>query len=941
MTNVHNTASQTANNQSHEMSDSDTDNNIADIDTQHDNDNNENDDTITQNVNDIVDTLVPQQQTQQTNNDDTINDIDDATNYNEIMQQSGSTFTASNYASTRLLKILDNANAPHFLYRDIMQWAVDSKAHGYQFESQCNSRPAVIENLVKHFKLQHCKPHQTTLSFPEDNLQINITRFDFVAQLFSLLTDKSLTGDITQLDVPQDNPFGMYTSPNGHLGPFNSGRWYRKAYANLCTPNSNDWLCPIIYGCDETLVGSHLGRASVTPLIFTLSIFNESLRNKRTSWRPMGYIYDLTQHGKPMMTQGRTIPRKITAEEKCSRYHQIISKIIESHIAVQRDGGIHNVTVELGNICKQNVNIKVPVAMIIGDMQGGDKHCATKIGYSINQARLCRQCNISGNESGNPLVECKRMSMTKIRQYVLNGEIDLLNSISQNNVYSAWFDCDFGGCELGIFSAAMPVEALHSVEGGLCQDVATILFEQDLKPANCGRLDILVKQFCDLDMQHYMTSGGNKAMPRMLFKDGVTSLEALTKSHIIGILLTIIAVSLTDDGKALLEEVLVPPNSNQQAGVKRLNDMRYIFSMLLCYWSWLKQPYFWKCNDKNAKKAAEASIRKMLSELIKFWPRARGNGWFKAKVHEQLHVPRDIARNGSPRNSYSGPVEHTHLTVKEQAQRTQMNRSCLDAQIGNRSAESYIINYAHDRICSISTVSDTTTVARATNSTNGSTGTVIVSRKLNGQLDIQFNWNIPNCTWAHPCQLVMDAIARWVKPLFSGPGNNQRVVKRQLVTEYNRQGIIFRAHPYYSKSGRAWYDWVMIRYVKEGNANAQDRSYFDPDDEVYYGDDVAVASNYHYAPGKILAFVRDDNDDHTDDDQLYAVVMCCAYKHSRSGVFSTYWKLEFTDTRCTKPVVLFIDVNAIVRHWCMIPENDQAHGFHEIWERERWAKEFS
>ena len=130
------------------------------------------------------------------------------------MQQSGSTYTASDYTSTRLLKILDNANAPHFLYKDIMQWAVDAKAHGYQFESQCNSRPAAIDNLVKHFKLQHCKPQQTTLTFPEDNLQINITRFDFVAQLFSLLTDKSLTGDITQLDVPQDNPFGMYKSPN-------------------------------------------------------------------------------------------------------------------------------------------------------------------------------------------------------------------------------------------------------------------------------------------------------------------------------------------------------------------------------------------------------------------------------------------------------------------------------------------------------------------------------------------------------------------------------------------------------------------------------------------------------------------------------------------------------------------------------------------------------
>ena len=29
--------------------------------------------------------------------------------------------------------------------------------------------------------------------------------------VFYLLTDKSLIGDITQPDIPQDNPFGMYT----------------------------------------------------------------------------------------------------------------------------------------------------------------------------------------------------------------------------------------------------------------------------------------------------------------------------------------------------------------------------------------------------------------------------------------------------------------------------------------------------------------------------------------------------------------------------------------------------------------------------------------------------------------------------------------------------------------------------------------------------------
>jgi hypothetical protein len=119
------------------------------------------------------------------------------------------------------------------------------------------------------------------------------------------------------------------------------------------------------------------------------------------------------------------------------------------------------------------------------------------------------------------------MSMVKIRQYVLDGEVETLKQISQNNVYSAWFDCGFGGCELGVFSAAMPVEALHAVEGGLCKDVAAILFKQDLKDAGCGRLDVLVVRFCSMDKQHYMTSGSNKAMPRILVKDGVTSLAKL------------------------------------------------------------------------------------------------------------------------------------------------------------------------------------------------------------------------------------------------------------------------------------------------------------------------------------------------------------------------------------------------------------------------------
>jgi hypothetical protein len=166
----------------------------------------------------------------------------------------------------------------------------------------------------------------------------------------------------------------------------------------------------------------------------------------------------------------------------------------------------------------------------------------------------------------------------------------------------------------------MPVEeALHAVGGGICKDAAAILFDEDLKDANCRHLDILVRRFCSMDKQHYMTSGSNKAMPRLLFKDGVTSLTKLPSAHVIGILSAVVVVNLPDDGKALLQKAFTHGDDGR-AGTKYLNDMRYVFLMLLAYWSWLKKDHYWECGDRKAQKKSKWAIRKMLSELMKLWP---------------------------------------------------------------------------------------------------------------------------------------------------------------------------------------------------------------------------------------------------------------------------------------------------------------------------------
>jgi hypothetical protein len=196
------------------------------------------------------------------------------TNIHAVAAQRGVNHTVNDYVETKLLKILEDANVPHFLYQDALNWGSEAKARGYTFESERTIRKFAIDHIERRFNLGHCRPTQATVVFLEDDLSIQITRFNFLSQFYSLITDKSLTGDLTQLDVNPEDPFSKYQSPNGRLGAFNSGKWYAKTHAHLCT-KPNDWLCLIIYACNETLVGSHLGRASVTPLVFTLSIFND------------------------------------------------------------------------------------------------------------------------------------------------------------------------------------------------------------------------------------------------------------------------------------------------------------------------------------------------------------------------------------------------------------------------------------------------------------------------------------------------------------------------------------------------------------------------------------------------------------------------------------------------------------------------------------------
>jgi hypothetical protein len=356
----------------------------------------------------------------------------------------------------------------------------------------------------------------------------------------------------------------------------------------------------------------------------------------------------------------------------------------------QESGALDGIPLLFGNQIKK-VNLKVPVIFIIGDMQGGDKICCTTCHYSNKLHHLCRKCNERGDQSGDPLVQCKKISMVRMMKLVKDNRQDILDDFNQYNVHNSWFDVSYGGCRFGIFSAACPIEPLHSLENGIIPDCLTILLKDEMRPALKGELDSLVRHLTFFPRQRFATSVTEPCMPRLRWKDGVSSLTDLSAKLKVGIMFTIVVVSLREEGIKFFTKVLGSP--------QRLNEMRQVFQMLLLYWVWLKRDSYWKRGDKDAREAARKAIRVMLRELIRLWPRVRGQGWEKAKIHEQLHVPDDIERNGAPQGSHTGPTEHNHIRlVKRPAKGMQQRAVVFDRQLGQRVSDGYIIDMAYQRM---------------------------------------------------------------------------------------------------------------------------------------------------------------------------------------------------------------------------------------------------
>ena len=699
--------------------------------------------------------------------------------------------TKSMEAELDLLQLCCDINAPLYAFSRIMKWARQHHLAGYEFSPQLTTYQSQLSRLKRDLFLDNIHPCTQVVTLPAEKklpeLAVSVTSFQFVPMLYSLLSDPSINNSDCMF-VDKANPFSFFTGHNDFLGEVHSGSWYRNAWKHMRTETHKNFMLGIILYIDKTVI-SMSGKLAAHPVTFSLTIFKEKTRIQGKAWRTLGYIpiEDAYQED---------AEKKATDPDiKSKRYHILLRQVLASFIEAQQPNALNNITITIAGV-KKTVSLYVPLAFIIGDVQGGNELTGHSGSNLRNCARLCRTCDVSFEDSSKTNMQCSRIFQQEVHELVLANAHQELKAMQQRPTYLVFFDIDCGNDPYGVFSM-IHTESLHALEQGLFK--------------------YMLEMFCDgvprkhrPDMDHgtgwltqYLRQSVVSTYPRCKWKHGITRFANNQAIDRVGKLFLLTLFLLTDEGEDWFVRV---------SSVAEFEKKVYTFQLVLSYWAWLKQDHFWCYDNHNAYLDAKHKVDTMLHELKKHYPREDGNEWNITKFHEQRHIPDDIVRFGRHRNVHTGASEHNHIEhIKQPANKTQKRSISLDFQIGNRFAEHLIISRAQQLLKknmweNISTNDYEEKTNREHNAYgHASKGTFYISINMSTDIDYEHIWrNKANNGLAWPFQNhVVAAIVDKLLP------DDADALEVDTFTEITVDNQIYRCHPDYRNEG-AWNDWAVV-----------------------------------------------------------------------------------------------------------------------------------
>ena len=810
-------------------------------------------------------------------------------------------------ASIKLLKIMNDGHIASCHYKTLIDWF--NETTNSMSISTFNSSTQLIKSKKKVISSLHdilyknmssqlsMKPQHDVLVLPSQR-STKISKMNLISSLFSLLTDPELMIADNLLIYDEDylNPHSQHATSYSDIHHSSS---FKEAHKKFCK-EPYDVLVPIIPFIDGTPIDVY-GRNKLEVMMFTLGVFNQTTRNKPSSWRIAGYIPDPTNSNSGE-TANNDISQAKSSVEKRTDYHAMLGYILNDFVDLENSDGI---VLNLPN--KQNTDIetyrfKFVILYIIGDAVGNDKLCDRYVSYGKQVKRLCRDCDCPTVDLDNFKHQCQ---FTK-RSDILKMNATDLKDISYYKIENNALDkLSFGGNKYGM-NGCLPPEPLHQLNQGVFKKIVDY-FDDCITKVGKDTIDMFVR-FLAMN-SHRQAS---RDFPDIgLFKDGIdkcqlTGSEIITKVFMLYCCLcqTYIIECLPDIEKKVkpryktckpkhvqnnnIEMNYDDDNNNNAEAVNatkifykkighsstHLKEWIKLLEATLCFDAWINQDSF-KMDDlketyQNDSKA-DIAIREYMKLFTHLVDHQVGNGNKTSKIHWLLHIPHYIRMHGPPK-AYNGQTPEHCLSpfVKWAARMTQLRPSSLIEQSCERYFESHIIQRAYDLLKKQNAVKsihpiDTITTNLQNQINNGS----YISYVAIGRYRIHFDENLQFQTieWKQHNAKKKSQYIRPNMTLINDLITRFHTHEYELESKYidcfttlhtmfhdDKVKRMYRADTYFYK--RPWIDWCETKW------NIQDKILKYPSRLLMFIDTSQMKfANYQNEEHPYLALIRASEDD--------------------------------------------------------------------------------
>ena len=768
-------------------------------------------------------------------------DSDHCNSFDNDNDHEGTTLFPNNHCRTTavtkvqiiLNDLINKYKAPLKLYDDIIE-VINGYVISPNFDkhARLKSRKAFITSMEKTFNTSALMPQNQSVTLHDDSVA-TVPVFNAKEMILDLLSSEKCMhpSNIAEgYDIFTGNVDDKVPS-NERYGEVHTGDAWIKARDHYCHSSTAELpvmpVALIVFG-DKSHTDLH-GALSLTPVIFTLTLFNRSSRNNADFWRPLGYI--------PNLGYGKNSANRTETRLKVQDEHTCLSVTFQSLRDINRDGGFKAI------VMGKEVHVVVWIHFFIGDTEGNNKWLAHYPGNKREVSRPYRDCHCDYHQLSNPNPSCTYTTlddMQEAKRIKLRDEKEgtvHYKNISRYDVHNALTEKHLPlSDQIHGPYRMMPPELLHTSGSGLIKYMFESLRVQIGNGKDRDHLDKL-----HIRISNNITHQSERDFPRGALRNGLIDGTKCQSEERKGNLFRLMCIGHTTEGGEIIKHGM--GYSDLQ-----LKKLLKFLQMYLAMEEWMHD-----CNYKAEVRNSRHLVAKVLVMLKDIFPRQDNtNGYNIPKFHGMTKFQDYITLYGSAMNFFGGPGEASHkIFVKAPGQKTQRRVSEFAVQTAKQYYSIMVTNRAM-----ISVDNSNQNIVQAGkeireemfNDENikfsGKYQVIMTVDKIK-QLGVD---NILNVVWSdddkvkqgskkytlHP-ELIR-VIHKKLDTLVSGRdlGGQVTVTGYTRATSINEDGTktIFYAHPCYQ--GRQWYDWVYVHYTENTSS----------------GDEVEC-----YYPSKILGFI--------------------------------------------------------------------------------------